>query len=310
MKNFYIAFAFYAMASLSPVYGATTAESIALAKDIKIADVHMHLSGETTQALLEKMNRIGIAWGGGVGGIRPDGPVRVKAALGKRYIAALGQAEYQAVLMEKGEKGLHDMTDPRFVNLFESAEKLFSERTVRIFGEIHINNVKSGVNSGFQINTSFDTPSVQKMYELANRHNAFVQIHSEGTQNFDEIKKIARDFPKATTIFSHCIPFTSPSDIRQLFKDHSNLICDLSAGGPSHRNMRIFTSSGPRLAWLELIEEFPDRFMLGTDPCCGLAPKYDELVRELRVSLLPYLKVETLRKVAFQNAVRVFGLED
>ena len=57
-----------------------------------------------------------------MGGIRPDGPVRVKAALGKRYIAALGQAEYQAVLMEKGEKGLHDISDPRFVNLFESAE--------------------------------------------------------------------------------------------------------------------------------------------------------------------------------------------
>jgi hypothetical protein len=57
MKNFYMALAFYAMASLSPVYGATTAESIALAKDIKIADVHMHLSGESTQALLEKMNR-------------------------------------------------------------------------------------------------------------------------------------------------------------------------------------------------------------------------------------------------------------
>ena len=310
MRISFIAVALCAMASLMPTFGATTPESVALAKDIKIADVHMHLSGESTQALLEKMNRNGIAWGGGVGGIRPDGPVRVKAVLGKRYIAALGQAEYQTVLMEKGEKGLHDITDPRFVNLFESAEKLFSERTVRIFGEIHINNVKSGVNSGFQINTSFDTPSVQKMYELANRHNAFVQIHSEGTQNFNEIKKIARDFPKATTIFSHCIPFTSPSDIRQLFKEHSNLLCELSAGGPTHRQMRTFTSSGPRLPWLELIEEFPDRFMLGTDPCCGLAPKYDELVLELRVSLLPHLKVETLRKVAFQNAVRAFGLEE
>ena len=62
MKNFYIALAFYAMASLSPVFGATTTESIALAKEIKIADLHMHLSGESTQALLEKMNRIGIAW--------------------------------------------------------------------------------------------------------------------------------------------------------------------------------------------------------------------------------------------------------
>ena len=74
--------------------------------------------------------------------------------------------------------------------------------------------------------------------------------------------------------------------------------------------MRFFTTSGLRPSWLELIEEFPDRFVLGTDPCCGLALKYDELVLELRVGLLPHLKVETLKKVAFQNAVRLFGLED
>lgn len=310
MRIYFIAVALCALASLMPAYGATTPESVALAKDIKIADVHMHLSGESTQALLEKMNRNGIAWGGGVGGNRPDGPVRVKAILGNRYIAALGQAEYQAIVMEKGEKGLHDMTDPRFVNLFESAEKLFAEKTVRIFGEIHISNVRSAGTPGFQINTSFETPSIQKMYELANRHNAFVQIHSEGTQNLDDFKKVARDFPQATTIFSHCIPLSSPSDIRKLFKEHPNLMCEISAGGPVHRHMRIFTASGPRTAWLELIEEFPNRFMLGTDPCCGLAPRYDELVNELRISFLPHLKLETLKKVAYQNAVRVFGLEE
>ena len=87
-------------------------------------------------------------------------------------------------------------------------------------------------------------------------------------------------------------------------------MCEISAGGPVHRHMRIFTASGPRTAWLELIEEFPNRFMLGTDPCCGLAPRYDELVNELRISFLPHLKLETLKKVAYQNAVRVFGLEE
>lgn len=310
MRAFCIALTLSAMASLVPAYGATTPESVALAKDIKIADVHMHLAGESPQTLLEKMDRNGVAWGGAVGGQRPDAPIRVKAALGKRYIASLGQAEYQAVLKEKGEKGLHDMTDLRFISLFESAEKLFLERAVRVFGEIHINNVKSGANSGFQIKTSFDTPLVQKMYEVANRHNGFVQIHTEGIQNLEEVKKVARDYPNATTILSHCIPFSSPIDIRQLFKDHLNLMCELSATGPIHRNMRIFTSSGPRVDWLALIEDFPERFMLGTDPCCGMASQYDEMVRELRVSLLPHLKLETLRKVAYQNAVRLLGLED
>jgi hypothetical protein len=293
MKTSLIAFILGFMVSQLPAYGATTSESIDLAKQIKIADVHMHLTGETAVAFLEKMDRNGVAWGGAVGGLRPDGPIRFKTVLGKRYIASIGQAEYQAILKEKGEMGMHDMSDPRFIDLFQIAEKLFAERTVRIFGEIHINNMQSGVSSGFQIKTSFDTPSVQKMYEVANRHGGFVQIHTEGTQNLEEIKKIARDFPKPTTILSHCMPFSSPSDIRQLFKDQSNLLCELSATGPVHRNMRVFTPSGPRGGWLELIEEFHDRFMLGTDPCCGLASQYDDLVRELRVNLLPHLKPTT-----------------
>ncbi len=298
------------MAGPSCSLAATTPETIELARQIKIADVHMHLTPESSQALLEKMDKSGVGWGGAVGGLRPEGPMRVKSVLGKRYLVALGQAEYQAVLRDKGMRGLEDLSDPRFEALFETAEKLFFEKVVRIFGEIHISNVKSGLSSGFQVNTTFDVAVVQKMYEMANRHNGFVQIHTEGAENLGGIKKIARQYPKSTTIISHCLPFSSSGDIRQLFKELPNVVCELSATGPVHGNRRVFSASGPKTDWLDLMEEFPDRFMLGTDPCCGLAGQYDEMVRELRVSLLPHLRPETLRKVAYGNAARLFDLED
>lgn len=305
-----VVFALCVSTSLAPVWGESTSQTVDLARDIEIADVHMHLTGESIKSMLEKMDGNGVRWAGAVGGRLPDGPLRVKAGAGKRYIISLGQAEYQAVLKDKGEKGLHDLSDPRFVSLFETAEKLFESKDVRIFGEIHINNVRSGVNSGFQVSTSFETASVKKMYEIANRYNGFVQIHSEGVENIDDIKKVAQDYPKATTILSHCLPFSRPNDIRKLFKEHPNLVCELSATGSIHRNMRVFNAGGPKWDWLELIEEFPDRFMLGTDPCCGLAGRYDELIKEIRVSLLPHLRPETIRKLANQNAKRLFALEN
>ena len=303
-------FALYSLTSLAPAWCSTTPETVALANEIEIADVHMHLTPESIKSLLEKMDRNGVRWGGAVGGRLADGPLRVKAGAGKRYIVSLGQAEYQAVLKDKGEKGLHDLTDPRFVSLFETAQRLFESKAVRVFGEIHINNVRSGVNSGFQVDTRFEAAAVKKMYDIANRYSGIVQIHSEGVQNMEDIQKVARDYPQATTILSHCLPFSRPNDIRKLFKAHANLMCELSATGPVHGNMRVFNADGPKPEWLELIEEFPDRFMLGTDPCCGLAGRYDEMVKEIRSSLLAHLRPSTIKKLANQNAKALFALED
>jgi hypothetical protein len=77
-----------------------------------------------------------------------------------------------------------------------------------------------------------------------------------------------------------------------------------------HGNRRVFSEDGPRADWLRLIEDFPDRFMLGTDPCCGLASRYDEMILEFRTLLLPYLSSTTMKMVAYSNAQKFFGLED
>jgi predicted TIM-barrel fold metal-dependent hydrolase len=53
---------------------------------------------------------------------------------------------------------------------------------------------------------------------------------------------------------------------------------------------------------------FPDRAMIGTDPCCGLMGRYNEIVQVMRSHALAAMKPETLEKVAYQNALRVFGL--
>lgn len=66
---------------------------------------------------------------------------------------------------------------------------------------------------------------------------------------------------------------------------------------------------GSSLAGKKLIEDFPMQVMLGSDTCCGLEKRYDEIIQEQREQVLAYLTTATLEQVAYKNAVRLFKLE-
>jgi predicted TIM-barrel fold metal-dependent hydrolase len=55
---------------------------------------------------------------------------------------------------------------------------------------------------------------------------------------------------------------------------------------------------------------YPDRFMIGSDTHYPDESRYDDVMKEFRDGLFPYLQPETLKKVAYQNAVKVFRLAD
>ena len=63
------------------------------------------------------------------------------------------------------------------------------------------------------------------MYELANRYEGFVQIHSMGGifGGYDEVSVMAERYPKALTILSHCLPATPPHLIGKLLDKHPNV---------------------------------------------------------------------------------------
>jgi hypothetical protein len=50
--------------------------------------------------------------------------------------------------------------------------------------------------------------------------------------------------------------------------------------------------------------------MIGSDTHAPDEHRYDEVMQEFREGLFPYLQPETLKKVAYQNAVRVFKLTE
>jgi predicted TIM-barrel fold metal-dependent hydrolase len=286
-------------------------KTLSLANSIAIADVHMHLrNGHDGNYYREAMKKNNVLWGGAVGGTFKDDPLKIKAELGNQYIAAVGQKEFFGVLFSAGEKGLYDLEQPLFKKLFSYAEPAFKSGQLRGFGEIHINNITPFGPKRDQRKIELTSPVVMKMFDIANRYNGFVQIHTMASSDINTLISVAAKYSNTKIILSHCMFGASTDQIAYLLSSKSNIFCELSGAGPTHfNNERFYNQYGIKEEWRILIERFPTRFMLGTDPCCGLENRYDDLVLEFRKYLLPYLKEQTIKLVANGNAKRIFNLK-
>ena len=298
------------------LYAQHSAESVELAKNIPIADVHMHTysrGGPSSAALLEQMDKNNVRWGGAVGDYRAD----VADKLKERYIPAIGQIEFMEVFFSRGASALTDEENWTFRRLYKNAEEQFANGTVKGFGELHTDNHSSGPQN-IRRTIRTDNPAIRRMYAIANKHDGFIQIHSQQNDSFTtDILKLSADFPNSITVLSHCLPASQPNNLADLFSQRKNIVCEMSATGSAHnkilginRPARAFDDSGLRLAWKELIETYPDQIMIGTDACCGWFNSYSDMVNELRNNLLPYLSPDLMEKVAYKNAVRIFKLKE
>jgi predicted TIM-barrel fold metal-dependent hydrolase len=316
MKKLFLSLGSLTLASFSfaqpAMWGTPVAprpESEALAQSVPIADVHMHFNvkgRQTAEQMLQRLQEGNIRWGGGVGDYSGD----MQVALGDRYLPAIVQTEFTIVLMSSGEKGLQNLEHPVFADFFKEAEVMMASGKARGFGEIHIDNkTTTNFNDPFGRSIPLESPVVQRMYEIANEHKGFVQIHYDKSfRTVDQIITMAQRYPKSLTIVSHCMPKGTPDDMRKIFSAAPNVICEISGATHIHGIPRIVTSSGINSRWLQMIEDYPDRVMMGTDPCCGLMGRYNEIVQVMRSQALSAMKPETLEKVAYKNALRVFGL--
>lgn len=286
-------------------------DPLARALAVPIADMHMHLTTARPSFYRDQMARNRVHWGGAVGGLLDDQTEWMAGQLGPAYVHALGQFEFTRVFFQRGPAGLADPELGDFVRLFARAERLLAAGKAHGFGELHLDNARSAGpgNERFARRVPVDNPVMRRVYAIADRHAAFVQIHMEGTpEGLADLARPARDHPRTTTILSHCLPWSGPATLRALFDALPNLMCELSATGPVHRIARVYDAERVRPEFLALIEDHPDRFMLGTDTCCGLESLYDEMIREARVYLLARLTPKTREKVAYRNALRLLRL--
>ncbi|KIQ56171.1 amidohydrolase family protein, partial [Pseudomonas fluorescens] len=172
--------------------------------------------------------------------------------------------------------------------------------------------------------TSGDTPranneAMTRIYHLAAENDLPVMLHSNITSKREknplylaEIEEPLRNHPHTRFIWAHAgtskeihrhqkqLDFLLPT-LTRLLESYPNLYIDLSW---SLLTPYLLDEAGkPRQAWVELVERFPERFMVGSD----VVGRFNKVGKELR-SFDPFLDAlpeDVARKVARDNFLAV-----
>jgi hypothetical protein len=294
-----------------------TEESKALASQVPIADVHMHLYlGLTPAELKSAMDRNNVRWGGGVGPVGPGyDPKDFSKMLGNRYFPAGANSELYELFQLGGASAMQDAEGESFKALAKKVTEQFVKKEISGIGELVLNNSASSYTPSFRRKVKINAETVLVLFGIAEKYKGFVSIHMDNDgDSVQELESVVSRFPTVPVILSHCMSRASAGDAKSLLERYPNLYCDTSfrssarISAPALQRFMIHTRSGADSDWLALMEAMPDRFMVGSDVYTKDV-SYDGIIEAIRTGLLQHLSVPTLRKVAFENAQRVFRLQ-
>jgi hypothetical protein len=99
-----------------------------------------------------------------------------------------------------------------------------------------------------------DLPIPRRMVALAREHQLVLHAHSDVAA----VDKLFKQWPEARVLWAHS-GFDRPETVREVLRRHPRLWCDLAYRSDQATQNRVHD------AWREAFEEFPQRFMVGSD---------------------------------------------
>ena len=276
-----------------------------------IADVHLHVFNNPSdyidaEFIIEKLKSNNIKWAGGVG---DGGNKKIRKFLGERYISAFGQSDWTEVFMSGGNSALEDKNN--FRNFFDK----FNNGDYDGIGEIHINSLGKAPRD-----TPIDGAMMVEIYQFLQKRNGWIAIHTSAKRApVGDLIKTINKYSKVKFILSHCLFDPATRVMRKIFEETKNSYCDISGNGPiagkadKFRDREIIygpSHGGLSASWKSLIEDFPDRVMIGTDTCCGVHENYDGIILNIRKYVLASLDEPVRSMVAYRNALAIFNLPE
>ncbi|SRR5229473_1822462 len=184
-------------------------------------------------------------------------------------------------------------------------------------------------NSGDQ-RLPLNTPLMNQLFELGQKSGLPLLIHAEAEPDMSQqMRRMLQEWPKTKVIWAHNCGRAPASQVAEFLKTFPRLTCDLAgmavpmphpfgwgtfgtrAGKdyrPNSHVTRIQDNDGTiNPSMRDLFEQFPDRFIIGTDIAHPFAySRYNDVIIAFR-RLLSQLSPETARKIGNDNAERLFG---
>lgn len=305
-------------------------ESAKLAPKVPIADLHIHPRTRLSpDEVKDRMDQNGVKWGGGGATSRnalmaakgkdttPDSErslwLSYSEELGNQFIAFAGQSELIIAYASDGVDAVEEVDSTHIQALIREAEDDLKAGRIKGIGELFINNSNSTGISSFKRKLRADSPAMLQMFNLIAKYKGFLTIHMDADDDsIAQLVSLLKTNRTGRVLWNHCGMYAEPSQIKSLLRSNENLFCEFAYRFPPvnperRAEINIFDESGPDEDWLKLIEEFPDRFMIGTD--AKGEDQYEKAIKNVRQGLLPYLQPKTLRDVAYRNAQRLFHLK-
>lgn len=262
-----------------PVVAAFAVTSVC-AQDIPVFDAHIHYSHDAVELVppedIAKLLRAAGVKRALVSSSDDNGTQRLLEAAPDIVVPAL--RPYR----RRGEISTW-MNDPTVIDYVEG---LLAKHEYVALGEFHI--------YGEQVKT----PVMQRMIALAKEHDLLLHSHSDA----EAIDLIFEAYPEARVLWAHS-GFDRPDEVREVLRRHKNLWSDLAFRSDQSSNGVVAPE------WRAAFEEFPDRFMVGTDT---FAPERWYYVGEHAAfsrKWLSSLPDELALNIAYRNAEKMLGLD-
>ncbi len=179
-------------------------------------------------------------------------------------------------------------------------------------GELHL-------ISGFT--PAWETPVISGLIELAIEHAVPVLLHTEYSET-RHLGALCRSHPELKIIWAHAGAVLTPGQVAEVMGSCPGVWTELSARDPWRYVNNPITGGDGRLLpeWRQLLESYPDRFLVGSDPVWPVErldswdqadtgwQQYGRFVGFHR-AWLKALPPEMEEKLRLTNALRLFGKE-
>ena len=163
-------------------------------------------------------------------------------------------------------------------SIIEHVEQRLKQHKYVALGEFHV----SGANA--------DLPVVRRIVQLAKQYGLMLHVHSDP----DAVERLFRQNPEARIIWAHA-GYEKPPAVKEMLRRYTNLWAELSS--------REDVAPDGRLAqeWREVLLEFPNRFMVGTDTHILERWNLIDVSAAQTRRWLSELPIEVAESIAFKN---------
>jgi predicted TIM-barrel fold metal-dependent hydrolase len=214
----------------------------------------------------------------------------------------------------------------------ERAEELLREGAIG-FGEISAEHLPSGASPSYQ-SAPPDHPLLLLLSDIAAQHNVPINLHMEAVPqsmplpaglksppappqlpgNIAAFERLLAHNPRAKIVWAHAgtadnTGYRTPDLCRRLLEAHRNLYMEIKIDPLNMGKNPPMVDGKIKTDWLKLFEDFPDRFLFGSDQFYPEPPPGPQRW-EAMVLLFNQLPADVRRKIGTENALRIYFGKD